>query len=373
MDSPGDYPNSNVTSTHIQLLSQLFTSSNTLSVLDISDADIGPEGAACFADLRNVLICDLRMAKCKLGPIGVDKIGELLFHNNSIVSIDLSNNDIKDSGVEKLVYHLYKNSKLEHLNLEYNEITAVGANHLKRLIATDHPTLTSIDLSDNPLRDEGIHVILSSLTVEMEHIGLRMVAMTSSSCPIMGASLNKIKSISFDLPDDCEVISDSLANTTVLELCITSDSANHKMLSAIRQGNNIEVLKLVYWSINGWVADITKLLEYSKTLTLLIILSLGQAPQDILLIADSLIFNNSVKTFKYANEYTDQTTTINFLEQLKQAYTVEEVTLGVSARVNNNFQFLGDVENCVQQINHIRSTMGVPSLLKVNIVIWAGL
>ena len=370
MVSTGDYPNSNVTSTHM-VLSQVFTSSNTLSVLDISDNDIGPEGAACFADLRNVLIHDLRMAECKLGPTGADKIGVMLYHNNSIVSIDLSDNDIEDSGVERLVYHLIKNNKLQHLNLWDNEITAVGANHLRRLIVTDHPTLTSIELSNNELKDEGVLVILSSLTVTMEHIGLRGVDMTSSSFPIIGASLNKIKSISFDLcNDDYKVI--SVANTVLkqLELDITSDSANHKMLSAIRQSDNIETLKLHYWFIKEWVADIIKLLEYSKTLTQLTIRSHNQSPQDILLIANSLKVNNSVKTFKYVDENMDQTTTLNFLEQLKQAYTVEEVTLGVSVKASSDYQFLGDVEKCVQQINHIRSTKDVFSLLKVEIVIY---
>ena len=61
------------------------------------------------------------------------------------------------------MYHLNKNNKLQHLNLEGNEITAVGANHLRRLIATDHPTLTSIELSCNPLKDKGVLVILSLL------------------------------------------------------------------------------------------------------------------------------------------------------------------------------------------------------------------
>ena len=367
----GDYPNSIVTSTHM-VLSQVFTSSNTPSVLDISHTDIGPEGAACFADLRNVLIRDLRMRKCKLGPTGAEKIEELLYHNNSIVSIDLSYNDIGDSGVERLVCHLNKNNKLQHLNLWGNKITAVGANHLRRLIVIDHPILTSIELSYNPLEDEGVLVILSSLTVTMEYIGLREVGMTSSSCPIIGASLNKIKSISFDLhDDDDEVI--SLANTTVLkqlELHITSDSANHRMLSAIRQSDNIETLKPHYWFIKEWVADITKLLEYSKTLTHLIIRSYEQPPQDIRLIADSLTVNNSVKTFKYGDSNMDQTTTLKFLEQLKQAYTVEEVKLGVSHKDDDDYQFLGDVEKCVQQINHIRSTKGVSSLLKVEIDDW---
>jgi len=370
-DSPGDYPNSNVTSTHIQLLSQLFTSSNTLSVLDISDTNIGPEGAACFADLRNVLICDLRMAWCKLGPTGADKIGEMLYHNNSIVSIDLSVNNIEDSGVERLVYHLSKPNKLQHLNLRNNKITAVGANHLRRLIATDHPTLTSIELSYNPLKDEGVHVILSSLTVTMERIGLREVDITSSSCPVIGASLSKIKFISFNLPDDCEGINNSLANTTVLKQLelynITSDSANFNILNAIRQSDNIEILKLHYQSIKEWVADITELLKDSKTLTQLIIRHWGRTPQDILLIADLFTHNSSVKIFKYGDNFMDQITAIKFLEQLKQACIVEEVTLGVSVEASSDYQFLRNVDKCVQQINYIKNTERV-SNLKVKII-----
>ena len=372
-----DYPNSNVTSTQlsdIQVLSQVFTSSNTLSVLDISGTDIGSEGAAYFANLRNVSICDLRMAHCKLGPSGVDKIGEMLYHNNSIMSIDLSNNDIKDSGVERLVYHFTNDTKLQHINLWSNKITALGTNHLRRLIATDHPTLTSIELSGNNLEDEGVHVILSLLTITMEYVGLWWVNMTSLSCPIIGASLSKIKSISFNLPDDCEMISDSLVNSTVLKKLtirdVNCDSANHKMLGAIRQSDSIESLKLHYAIFKGWAADIVKLLEYSKTLTQLTITSTNQPLQDILLIADSLTVNNSVKIFKYGDRDMDQASTIKVLEQLKQANTVEEITLGVSSKAVDDYQFLGDVEKCVQQINHNRSIKDECSVLNVEIALF---
>ena len=137
------------------------------------------------------------------------------------------------------------------------------------------------------------------------------------------------------------------------------------MLSAIRQNENIEILKLNSVLIKEWVRDTTELLEYSKTLTQLVIRSYQQPPQDLLLIADSLTINNSVKIFKY--KYTNQTTAINFLEQLKHTYTVEEVKLGVSAMAIDDYQFLGDVEKCVQQINRIRTTKGVSTLLKVEI------
>jgi len=63
-------------------------------------------------------------------------------------------------------------------------------------------------------------VILSPLTVTMEHIGL---SMTSSSFHILAAVLHKTKSISFEYDDYdnyCNhilLIIDSLATTTVLE------------------------------------------------------------------------------------------------------------------------------------------------------------
>ena len=356
---------------NMQVFSKLFTSSNALSVLDISRTSIGPETAACLANLRNVLICDLRMAVCSLGPTGADKIGEMLYHNNSIVSIDLSDNDIKDSGVKRLVNHLSRSNKLQHLNLEGNMITEIGAYYLSRLLTTDHPTLTSIELSRNFLRDIGIIIVILPLTVTMEHIGVRQVYMTSTSSPVIGISLNKAKSISFTLPDDCEAISGKLANTTVLKhlvLDIVSDLAHHKLLSTIRVHDIVQSLILDYSvCVKEWVGDIVKLLEYSKALTQLTIRNRGQPSKDILLIAESLTVNTFVKQFKFVDRNMDQTKILNILEHFKQADVLEKVTLAVSAGAYNDYQFLIDVEKCVQQINYNRSTKGISNLLKVEI------
>ena len=135
---------------------------------------------------------------------------------------------------------------------------------------------------------------------------------------------------------------------------------------------NIEFLKLEYQFIKEWVAVITKLLEYSKTLARFTIRCWTDPPpeDDILLIADSLTVNTSVRQFKYGDQDMDQATTLKFVDRLKQAYTVEEVTLGVSNKIYRDYQFLGDVERCVQQINHIRSTKGESSLIKIEIVFW---
>ena len=348
---------------------QLFTCSKTIRVLNISHSHVSPEVAVCFADLKNVSICNLRMAACSLGPTGADKIGEMLYHNKSIVSIDLSNNDIKDAGVERLVHHLMNNNTLRHLNLEGNYITAVGAKHLGELLSTDHPTLTSIELSNNFLGDVGVVLILSSLTVKMEHIGLRRLSTTFYSSFFIGLSLKLVESIGLTIPNDFDMISGCLACSTELKhffLEIGSNVASHNLLSAIRRCDKFLTLTFDYY-VEEWVADIVKLLECSRTLTQLTIRNRKGTPQDILLLAGSFAVNNLVKKFKYVDWNINQGTILNFLKQLKQSSVVEEVILSVSGEVHNDYQFLGNVENCVQQINYTRTTKGVSSLLRVEI------
>jgi len=63
----------------------------------------------------------------------------------------------------------------------------------------------------------------------------------------------------------------------------------------------------------------------------------------------------------------EQATWLKFLEQLKQANTIEEITFRVSYGFYNNDQFVHNIEMIVQQINQIRSTSGLSSLLRVTI------
>ena len=92
--------------THYQEFIIYITSNNTLSVIDISDNDIGPDGCQYLADRRNISLHKLIISKGKLGASGADKIGIMLYHNKSITSVDLGNNSIGDDGLEKLVEHL---------------------------------------------------------------------------------------------------------------------------------------------------------------------------------------------------------------------------------------------------------------------------
>jgi len=140
-------------------------------------------------------------------------------------------------------------------------------------------------------------------------------------------------------------------------------------VTTIRHNDSIEKLQLEGVA-DECVPHVAKLFEQTKKLTEMIIkLSWRQSSssQVILQLTYPLTVNNSVKTLKYYNKSVEQATLLKFLEQLKQANTIEEITFGVSYKFYNDNQFIQNVEMIVQQTNQIRSTRGVSSLLRVTI------
>ena len=375
-DSTPTYPD-------VQMLSKIFTTSNTLTVLDISGTSFNTEEVASLADLRNVLVCDIRMQRCNLQNTGADKIGEMLYHNKSITSIDLSHNDIEDSGVEKLVYHLISNNTLQHLNLRGNKIALVGAMQLRRLISTDHPILTSIELSGNPLGDEGVCVILlSSLTVTMDHIGLEGIDVEMPlTCYIIAAALHKVKSISLNLPDN-EIINKSIAKATTLknlEVFIDIHTTFYKpayenTIIAVSHNKSIERFILSYhgW-YHGWISGIPHILKHNKTLKELIIKTanfLEFIDVFVLLfvtqLADSLMVNNSIKVLSIYNISMEGKLPMELLEKLKHNHVLEELTINFFGV--DDHQLLDNMEKTIKEINQARRTAGVTCQLKLFLI-----
>jgi len=354
----------------MQLLSQIFASRNVLTVLCIRGATAISSGAFQLADFKSLMLRDLAIKSCGLDTAKVDAIGEMLYHNPSIVSVNLYYNYIADSGVEMLVYHLKRNNKVQRLDLQLNTITAVGASHLTKLISTDCPTLTSIELSLNFLKDEGVHIILSSLTVTMDYIGLHSVDMTSSSYPVIAAALHKVKSITFDLFEDSEVISEAVAATiTLTNLTLHACNLNSiykNVLDAICHNKSIERLEFIRFSSIRLISDVVL---HSKILQELIFFPLkAKVSGDILPFADSLMVNNSVKKLRidYYNNKMNDRAVIEFLTKIKYNSVLEELALGpIDVEIYNRYQFLDEVEDCIKDINEIRRKNKILCVLKV--------
>ena len=353
----------------MQSLGQMLASNSTLRVMDISCNRV----AGNITDWRNISLDKLIMWKCQLGVSGADKIGKILSHNKSITSVDLSLSSIGDKGVEKLVEHLKSNTTIKHLGLRDNNITSNGANHLMKLFSLNHTTVNSIALSHNPLKDEGVDLILQSITITMEHVGLYNTGMTSS-CSSLSTALHKIKSIRFTVPDNCDGISDSLADTTVLEQLMLydgSDTANHTMISGISRNNSIKRLEFIGGRLHHQsLTDLVEVIKVNKIITELALWYVDVSPSDHLLLADMLTVNTFIKKMTIHpldHERLDQSQVSQFLKQLTHNYTLEELTLWVTHEAKDDDQFNRDVEILLEDINNIRQSHGVTTPLHVEL------
>ena len=355
-----------LSSSDMQSLGQMLASNSTLSVVDISYNNIVVDD---ITDWRNISLDKLIMQNCQLGVSGADKIGKILCHNKSITSVDLSRNSIGDKGVGKLVEHLKSNTTIKHLDLWDNNITSNGANHLMKLFSLNHTTVNSIELGKNPLKDKGVDLILQSITVTMEHVGLYDTGMTSS-CFSLSTALHKIKSIRFTLPDNCDGISDSLADTAVLERLVLdngSDTAYHTMIT---RNNSIKKLQFSGGQLHHQtLTDLVEVIKVNKIITELVIWFVDVSPSDCLLLADMLTVNTSIKKMTIALDYNqlDQPQVSQFLKQLTHNYTLEELRLRITLEAYNDDQFSRDVEMLVEDINNIRQSHGVTTPLHVRL------
>ena len=333
-----------------------------------NDNEFGCVGADWLDNCKSLHLQHLGLSHCMLNSTGIEKIEKMLSLNSSIVYVDLSYNDIGDDRLERLTCHLKHNCTLQSLDLRGNEITPIGALCLREIVNN----LQCIKLSNNPLGHVGIYLILEAITESMEHIDLRGRD-ASYSYKAFAGILDKVKSINFTLPDDDheddKVFYESLANAKILEeLKINGvTKLNHqKFLNAITQ-NNIKTLKIKYDTFTEeFGVHLAEFITINKSLSaLLIVCSEYLLPEGLLLIADSLTKNNSIKQLdiSYYQSICAECV-LEFLDKLKQADNLKWLAL----RLTGIYGFIPyinvykNVDMLVQQINQSRSTRGLDPL-----------
>ena len=351
-------------------LSQLLCSSSSLNVLSIEDIDFS--GISICSTNYNISLCDIRMTGCNLSP-KIDKIGEMLSQCKSIVSVDLSFNGLGDEGIKKVVKYL-QNTTIQHLNVSGNDITVVGIDHLRRLITFGPSALTSIVLSHNPLRDEGVCLLLQSVTDFMECIEFVDVSMTSSSYQHVANVLHKVRSISFIVCDDSEIIGSNIASATMLEKIELTDlrHSHHNMISGINQNNNIRTVSLAYTDGSNF-KDIERVIN-NKSVTELKILGLCfENLSAFLTTVTDLTTNSFFKKLTISLECSesDLFRLLHFLEKIPPPSSVlNELVLNICSHFSTFMedsaynQSCQDIYSQIQQINSIRNMDNVANPLK---------
>ncbi|KAL7853118.1 hypothetical protein SRHO_G00189030 [Serrasalmus rhombeus] len=122
----------------------------------------------------------LRLSCCNLGEKACENLKSVLLMENSLKELDLSNNDLQDSGVEQLCAGLKSSQcKLQILRLSGCMVTEVGFSSLASALRSNPSNLKELDLTYNHPGESGVKLLSARLedpqcslnTLRVEHGG----------------------------------------------------------------------------------------------------------------------------------------------------------------------------------------------------------
>ncbi|KAA0710819.1 NACHT, LRR and PYD domains-containing protein 12 [Triplophysa tibetana] len=145
--------NCNLTEECCVSLSSCLQSSSSLKVLDLSNNDLKGSGVKLISDALNTHNCQLhtlRLSLCDVTEECCVSLSSCLQSSSSLRELDLSNNDLKDSGVKLISNALNThNCQLHTLRLSGCMVTDEGCCSLASALSSQSSHLRELDLSYN--------------------------------------------------------------------------------------------------------------------------------------------------------------------------------------------------------------------------------
>lgn len=148
-----------------------------------------------------------------LSPNQVRPLFRAITHQNHITAIMISNNNIRDDSIKYLTESICTMKQLTLLDLSKNNITCEGMkiflNAFEKATRTICQTLEELDISDNPISNDGFKVVLRLCQC------LKLKVLRMNNCRITSDVLETNKTISFDTIETIDVSNNELKNVMV--------------------------------------------------------------------------------------------------------------------------------------------------------------
>lgn len=154
------------------------SSNNSLVTLNLSQNNITDDGVGYVTEglLDNKTLKELIIYGNKIGDEGVGKIADMLNKNASLIHINLSfNKEIGNEGVKKLADALKDNTTLQKLNLNCINMEADAYKALAQALEAN-TTLTDLNLEDAKIREEDKIIIgASKKSIRISLVGNKII------------------------------------------------------------------------------------------------------------------------------------------------------------------------------------------------------
>uniref|UniRef100_A0A672NXB3 B30.2/SPRY domain-containing protein n=1 Tax=Sinocyclocheilus grahami TaxID=75366 RepID=A0A672NXB3_SINGR len=179
------------------------------------------------------------LSDCNLTDQCCECVATALQINSSLRELDLSNNDLKDSG-GKLLFDALKspNCQLERLRLSICNFTDQCCESLASALQSSNSCLKELDLSNNNLKDSGVKLLsdaLKSPNCKLEKLRLSGCMVTKEGCSHLASALSlkfshlRELDLSYNHPGD-SVLRQEDPNCKLEKLCL--DHGGENMIKA---------------------------------------------------------------------------------------------------------------------------------------------
>ncbi|XP_056879481.1 ribonuclease inhibitor-like, partial [Takifugu flavidus] len=154
-----------------------------------------------------------RLSHCNLTERSCEALSPVLrASSSSLLELDLSNNELRDSGLNELSVGLKSpNCRLKILRLSHCNLRERSCEALSPVLSASSSSLLELDLSDNDLRDSGLNKLsvgLKSPNCRLEILRLSGCLITAEGCSSLASALRsnpthlKELDLSFNHPGD---------------------------------------------------------------------------------------------------------------------------------------------------------------------------